>query len=247
MNRLLALPLVATLLLVTACGDDDDSDEEDAEAVCTPAEDDDDESVCGPGASDSTAGEDAEVVDVGGDEDFSFAGIPQDGVILGEGGAPVRIELYENFLCPHCADFSLDVLPGLVADYVEPGDVFIVFHHAALGGAEASTVHIAAQCAAEQNLFWPYQHLLFENQDSLQSGDPDALKVLAADVGVDQAAFDQCLDGQETIVAIETDRENFTSLPEDQQGLPLAIVGDATIPAPTETEVREAIDAALAE
>lgn len=248
MKWLITPAAIAVLLLAAGCGDDDDdSDQEDAEEVCTPGEGDDDgESVCGPAAGEDT-GDGGEVVDPAGGDEISLDDIPHEGVTLGEEAAPVRFDIYMNFLCPHCAEFSLESFPGLAEDYVAPGDVFLVFHHAPLGGPEASTVHIAAQCAAEQDLFWPYQQLLFENQSSLQSGDPEALKVLAGDVGVDQAAFDQCLDGQETIVAIEQDRDAFLGFPEDQQGLPLALVADEVLTAPTEEQVRSAIDAAIAE
>jgi len=49
----------------------------------------------------------------------------------------------------------------------------------------------AAHCAGEQGKYWEYHDKLFANQQALQ---PDALKKHAADLGLDAARFDTCLD-----------------------------------------------------
>jgi protein-disulfide isomerase len=49
----------------------------------------------------------------------------------------------------------------------------------------------AGNCAREQGKFWEYHDKLFGNQSALQV---DALKRYAADVGLDTAKFNQCLD-----------------------------------------------------
>ena len=48
----------------------------------------------------------------------------------------------------------------------------------------------AAQCAHEQGKFWPYHDKLFANQRALGDGE---LRTYALEVGLDAAAFDQCL------------------------------------------------------
>jgi protein-disulfide isomerase len=50
----------------------------------------------------------------------------------------------------------------------------------------------AGNCAREQGKFWEYHDKLFGNQSALQ---PDNLKKYAADLGLDSAKFNQCLDG----------------------------------------------------
>ena len=58
-------------------------------------------------------------------------------------------------------------------------------HPQALPAAEA------AQCAHDQGKFWEYHDALFNNQTQLQ---PESLKQYAADLGLDMASFNSCLD-----------------------------------------------------
>jgi protein-disulfide isomerase len=49
----------------------------------------------------------------------------------------------------------------------------------------------ATECADDQGKFWEYQDLVFANQGAL---DVDSLKGYAAQLGLDAATFDDCLD-----------------------------------------------------
>lgn len=40
--------------------------------------------------------------------------------------APVRLEIFSDFTCPHCKHFHEEVLPQLMKDYVIPGKVYVV-------------------------------------------------------------------------------------------------------------------------
>src|SRR5581483_6895792 len=93
----------------------------------------------------------------------TFAGVPQDGLTLGKADAPLTIDLYQNFLCPHCRDFAEAMMPQLIADYIATGRARIVFHDAALGPDEARLAHEAAHCAADQGKFWPAYAALYAN------------------------------------------------------------------------------------
>lgn len=44
---------------------------------------------------------------------------------MGSTDAAVPIYYFGNYKCPFCAEFSTEVLPGLVEDYVVPGDALI--------------------------------------------------------------------------------------------------------------------------
>ena len=56
---------------------------------------------------------------------------------------------------------------------------------------EAFKASEAAHCAGDQGKYWEYHDRLFQNQRALQV---DALKKHAADLGLDAAAFNTCLD-----------------------------------------------------
>ncbi|MFB6256669.1 MAG: thioredoxin domain-containing protein [Haloplanus sp.] len=47
---------------------------------------------------------------------------------LGSSDAGVTVMAFEDFACPHCATYSLEVFPQLRSEYVEPGVVRHEFH-----------------------------------------------------------------------------------------------------------------------
>ena len=99
-----------------------------------------------------------------------YSGIPQDGTTLGESDAPVTVSVYEDFQCPFCGQFSREMFPDLVDDYVRNGKVRVVSETMAFLGPDSVTAARAAFAAGEQNLYWPYHTLLFENQGEENSG-----------------------------------------------------------------------------
>ncbi|WP_273843579.1 DsbA family protein [Rubrobacter calidifluminis] len=99
-----------------------------------------------------------------------YAGVPQNGTTLGKGSAPVTIYLYEDFQCPYCGEFSRNVFPRLVKDYVKPGRVKLVSEPMAFIGPDSVKAAEAALAAAKQNRYWGYYYLLFANQKTENSG-----------------------------------------------------------------------------
>jgi protein-disulfide isomerase len=99
-----------------------------------------------------------------------YSGIPQDRTALGEKDAPVTVYVYEDFQCPFCAQFSREMFPNLVDDYVRNGEVRVVSETMAFLGPDSVTAARAAFAAGEQNRYWPYHTLLFENQGEENSG-----------------------------------------------------------------------------
>ena len=48
---------------------------------------------------------------------------------LGSPTAPVRIEIFSDFTCPHCKLLHEATLPQLMKDYVVPGKVYVVYRY----------------------------------------------------------------------------------------------------------------------
>lgn len=136
--------------------------------------------------------------------EIDFASVPQTGATLGDSNATVQIVEYADYQCPFCGDFALEVVPQLVEDYVQTGQASFEFRaHPFLGDApldspdnESVQAAEAAACALDQGKFWEYNHLLFEKQDGENNGaySTERLKGFAAELGLDEAAFNQCLD-----------------------------------------------------
>ena len=45
---------------------------------------------------------------------------------VGNPTAPVKLEVFSDFTCPHCKHFHEDTLPELMRDYVVPGKLYII-------------------------------------------------------------------------------------------------------------------------
>lgn len=142
----------------------------------------------------------------GGDVGEFYSGIPQDGTTLGSANAPVTVYLYEDFQCPFCGQFSRDMFPRLVDDYVRGGEVKLVSETMAFLGPDSVTAARAALAAGEQNRYWPYYTLLYENQGQENSGyvTDDFLRGLAEETpGLDVGEWEDQRAGDSFVKELE--------------------------------------------
>lgn len=121
--------------------------------------------------------------------------------------APVQIIEYSDFQCPACGK-AQTVLNTLLQDY--QGKIRLVYQHFPLGNHQWSgLVHQAAECAAQQNRFWPYHDRLYENQSiwSKSMGSPvETLVRYAKEEGLNLDAFARCLQDTEAARKIQEER-----------------------------------------
>src|SRR3954452_13141208 len=71
---------------------------------------------------------------------------------MGSPSAPVRMDLYSDFTCPHCKMLHEQILPRIVADYVTPGKAYLVLHEYTLTGPghqHSMTASLYADAAAK--------------------------------------------------------------------------------------------------
>lgn len=99
-----------------------------------------------------------------------FAGIPQDGLSVGDPKAPVTLVEFADMQCPFCAQFARDGLPGLVAEEVKNGTLRVEFQPLAFIGDDSQKMARAIAGAAEQDRAWQAIDLLFINQGQENSG-----------------------------------------------------------------------------
>ena len=85
--------------------------------------------------------------------------------IEGSPDAPVVIIEYSDFQCPFCQRWFFNSLPDIRELVGE--NVALAFVHFPLTQLHpnAATVHVAAQCAGEQDKFWEMHDLLFQQQN----------------------------------------------------------------------------------
>lgn len=82
---------------------------------------------------------------------------PPKSKISGFTSAPLRLELYEDFSCPHCRTVHEQIVPMLVRDYVTPGKAYIVFRDYVLNGPGHQYSRIAATYAVAAARIGRYQ------------------------------------------------------------------------------------------
>jgi protein-disulfide isomerase len=113
----------------------------------------------------------------------------------GSNNAPVTIIEFSDFQCPFCARAVIGAqaaMPQVEEKYIKTGKVKLVFRDYPLPFHEnAQKAAEASECAYEQNKFWEYHDKLFTNQEKLAVTD---LKKYAADLGLNAAKFNSCLD-----------------------------------------------------
>lgn len=123
----------------------------------------------------------------------------QDDHLYGNPDAPVTLIEYSDFECPFCKRFH-DTAKRLVD--ASDGQVNWVYRHFPLGfhnpGAQKQAE--ATECAAElggNEAFWTFADTIFARTTSNGKGFPiDNLTPLAAEIGLDQARFQECLDSE---------------------------------------------------
>jgi protein-disulfide isomerase len=121
-----------------------------------------------------------------------LAGIQQDGINLGNPGAPVRLVEFADLQCPYCREYSLQTLPTLVQDYVRTGKVRMEFRDLAFLGKDSVTAGRHAAGAAQQNRLWNFIDVFYFNQGEENSGyvTPSFLHSIDKAAGVDSAKSD---------------------------------------------------------
>lgn len=136
--------------------------------------------------------------------DVDYSGIPSQGTVLGDPDAPVRIVEYADFQCPFCGQFSQDIQPRIIDDFVRSGQAsyelrifpFLGGHDLERPDNESIQAAEASYCAMDQGAFWTYGDLLFANQEGENAGafSDERLIDFAGDLELDVEAFTTCLE-----------------------------------------------------
>lgn len=116
--------------------------------------------------------------------------IPTDGFpSVGPADAPITIVEFADFECPFCRQWQEQVYPSLIAAY--PGKIRFVYRDFPLTQIHPNSFPAAeaAQCANEQNAFWPFHDKLYSS-DSLSG---DIYKQYAQELGLDMTRFNDCV------------------------------------------------------
>jgi protein-disulfide isomerase len=103
-----------------------------------------------------------------------LGGLPQAGDRLGEGEAPVTIQIYNDLTCDQCSEQFFDTVPGLVEQLVRDGDAKLVYRHYSFSERPVQEGFLAALAAAEQAYQWQFIYLFFASQDEAERVGPQS-------------------------------------------------------------------------
>ena len=99
-----------------------------------------------------------------------FAGIPQQGGVLGRRNAPVTMVQYVDLQCPGCRAFETEVMPSIVPKLVRTGKLKIETRPIAFIGPDSLPARYAAIAAGSQNRMFNFMQVIYANQGVENTG-----------------------------------------------------------------------------
>jgi len=124
--------------------------------------------------------------------------------VHGPEDAPVTIVEYTDYQCSFCRRYNRLILPQILEAY--DGRIRYIVRHFPLIGLHplAPAAAEAAVCAERQDTFWEYHDLLFAQEKGLER---QSLLAYADEAGLDQGAFEGCLEGGDAVQVVQGDME----------------------------------------
>lgn len=99
-----------------------------------------------------------------------LAGIPQNGMVLGQASAKASALEFADLQCPVCKGYSEEVLPQIIENQVRSGEAKIEFRNYTIIGPESTPAGAAAIAAGEQGRGWNFVETFYRNQGGEDSG-----------------------------------------------------------------------------
>lgn len=121
-----------------------------------------------------------------------------DAIIVGDPSADVVIVEFADLTCPYCRQFheAFQTLPARFDDRIA-----LAFIHLPLGRPNSTEAAVAAECAAQQGVFYEFIDVVFQGQDSIGA---TGWTAFAGQAGLDDVpSFDQCRSENETFPRIQ--------------------------------------------
>jgi protein-disulfide isomerase len=99
-----------------------------------------------------------------------LAGVPQDGLTLGDPKAPVLLVEFADPQCPFCREFAVRTFDSIVRRYVRPGKVRMELRLVDFLGRDSNRGARALLAAAEQDRLWHAATRFFALQQTENTG-----------------------------------------------------------------------------
>ena len=150
--------------------------------------------------------------------------------MVGKSDAPVTLVYWFDYQCPFCQRAEENVMPRLIADYVTPGKLRILFKDFAFLGPDSQTAGLAARAVWDlvPDKFYEWHKAVFDSQDEENSGwgsKADIIALTRTISGIDAAKVEELMTSRAADYekAIQADGTEGAGM--GVSGTPSAIVG----------------------
>ena len=173
---------------------------------------------------------------------LDYAGQPT----IGDPNAPVTIAMFEDFLCPHCAEFSDQVWPQIKRAYIDTGKARAVyFYFPVISQTQSRVIGGLGQCVYMQSndAFWQLEQILMRTQQQLMNTAKAIDIATQYAPSLDKQKLQQCVDngtGAKTV-----DKDNSMGQALGVQGTPTIFVNGKMVSNAAWDTVKKAIESAL--
>ena len=130
--------------------------------------------------------------------------------IFGNQNAEISIVEFGDYQCTFCYKFHQNTLNTIQSDYIDSGKINYVYRDFPLNGSDSILAAEATYCANDQENYWQYHNLLFENWAGENTGwiTMNSLTQFAVDLKLDISEFKNCLTSHKYYQKV-IDNENY--------------------------------------
>jgi protein-disulfide isomerase len=135
--------------------------------------------------------------------------------VRGNPDADVTLEVYEDFGCPVCRQYVLNLFPDLQSQYIADGLIRYEHHDYIVTSVAARHAANAAREVLDRHgddAFWAFARALYDNQNRLQSEMPALFGDIAEQQGLDAAEIESAGQNLAHDSAVDADIERGDSL-----------------------------------
>ena len=130
--------------------------------------------------------------------------------MIGATNAPISIVEFGDYQCTFCYKFHQDTFNNIQIEYIDLGKVNYVYRDFPLNGYDSVLAAEASYCAGDQDKYWSYHNLLFNNWAGENTGwvNINSLIKFATQVDLDISEFNKCLNMHKYYQKV-MDNENY--------------------------------------
>ena len=138
----------------------------------------------------------------------------EDDPMKGDPNAPITIIEFSDYECPFCAKFFEDTLPLIEENYINTGKVNFVYRDFPIQSIHPNAVPaaVATECADDQDSFWSFHDMIFENKNTWSKLNGEDLlnefEQYATTLGLDTKEFNECLESGKHLDEVRKDLQD---------------------------------------